>query len=85
MLKQIRCNDSNMFMSKQNQKLVLMPLYQIPENDDQQTQAEMENCGTLHAEVTEVREVVAKPTVSSRRGSQSEASREPNQPLTSER
>lgn len=62
-----------------------MPLYQIPENDDQQTQAEMEHCGTLHAEVTEVREVVAKPTVSSRRGSQSEASREPNQPLTSER
>ncbi|XP_067239322.1 bicaudal C homolog 2 [Chanodichthys erythropterus] len=60
-------------------------LEKIPENDDQQTQAEMENCGTLHAEVTEVREVVAKPTVSSRRGSQSEASREPNQPLTSER
>ncbi|XP_051717029.1 bicaudal C homolog 2 isoform X1 [Ctenopharyngodon idella] len=60
-------------------------LEKIPENDDQQTQAEMEHCGTLHAEVTEVREVVAKPTVSSRRGSQSEASREPNQPLTSER
>ncbi|XP_067312564.1 bicaudal C homolog 2 [Pseudorasbora parva] len=60
-------------------------LEKIPENDDQQTQAETETCVTPHAEVTEVREVVAKPTVSSRRGSQSEASRELNQPLTSER
>ncbi|XDV37704.1 hypothetical protein PO909_007267, partial [Leuciscus waleckii] len=60
-------------------------LEKIPENDDPQTQAETETCVSPHAEVTEVREVVAKTTVSSRRGSQSEASREPNQPLTSER
>lgn len=73
------------FMSKQNQKLVLMSLYQIPENDDLQTQAETESCVSPQAEVTELREVVDKTTVSSRRGSQSEASRDPNQPLTSER
>ncbi|CAM4617719.1 unnamed protein product [Leuciscus chuanchicus] len=60
-------------------------LEKIPENDDPQTQAETESCVSPHAEVTDVREVVAKTTVSSRRGSQSEASREPNQPLTSER
>ncbi|KAK7140937.1 hypothetical protein R3I93_015169 [Phoxinus phoxinus] len=57
-------------------------LEKIPENEDPQTQEETGSCVSPHAEVTEVREVVAKTTVSSRRGSQSEASREP---LTSER
>uniref|UniRef100_A0A671L9J5 Bicaudal C homolog 2 n=1 Tax=Sinocyclocheilus anshuiensis TaxID=1608454 RepID=A0A671L9J5_9TELE len=53
--------------------------------EDQPTQAETEPFVTSRAEVTEVREVVVKPSVSSRRGSQSEASREPNPPLTPER
>uniref|UniRef100_A0A673KRQ8 Protein bicaudal C homolog 1-B-like n=1 Tax=Sinocyclocheilus rhinocerous TaxID=307959 RepID=A0A673KRQ8_9TELE len=59
-------------------------LEKIPETEDQPTQAETEPCVTPHA-VTEVREVVVKPTVSSRRCSQSEASREPKPPLTPER
>lgn len=57
----------------------------ILETEDQPTQAEMESSITPHAEVTEVREVVVKPTVSSRRGSQSEALREPNPLLMPER
>uniref|UniRef100_A0A8C1IAM4 Bicaudal C homolog 2 n=1 Tax=Cyprinus carpio TaxID=7962 RepID=A0A8C1IAM4_CYPCA len=60
-------------------------LEKIPETEDQPTQAEMESSITPHAEVTEVREVVVKPTVSSRRGSQSEALREPNPLLMPER
>uniref|UniRef100_A0A672SRA3 Protein bicaudal C homolog 1-B-like n=1 Tax=Sinocyclocheilus grahami TaxID=75366 RepID=A0A672SRA3_SINGR len=60
-------------------------LEKIPETEDQPTQAETVPCVTPLAEVTEVREVVVKPTVSSRRGSQSEASREPKPPLTPER
>uniref|UniRef100_A0A673GH00 Bicaudal C homolog 2 n=1 Tax=Sinocyclocheilus rhinocerous TaxID=307959 RepID=A0A673GH00_9TELE len=49
-------------------------LEKIPETEDQPTQAETEPFVTSRAEVTEVR--------SSRRGSQSEASREPNPPLS---
>ncbi|KTF82242.1 hypothetical protein cypCar_00026653 [Cyprinus carpio] len=60
-------------------------LEKIPETEDQPTQAETESSITPHAEVTEVREVVVKPTVSSRRGSQSEALREPNPLLMPER
>uniref|UniRef100_A0A8C1PGS1 Bicaudal C homolog 2 n=1 Tax=Cyprinus carpio TaxID=7962 RepID=A0A8C1PGS1_CYPCA len=50
--------------------------------EDQPTQAETEPFITSHEEVTEV---LVKPSVSSRRGSQSEASREPNSPITPER
>ncbi|XP_052429558.1 bicaudal C homolog 2 [Carassius gibelio] len=57
-------------------------LEKIPETEDQPTQAETEPCVTPHAEV---REVIVKPNVSSRRGSQSEASREPNPLQTPER
>ncbi|XP_073777392.1 bicaudal C homolog 2 isoform X4 [Danio rerio] len=60
-------------------------LEKILENEDQQTQAESETCSMSHSEVTDVREVIVKPTPSSRRGSQSESSREFNQPITSER
>ncbi|XP_052005433.1 bicaudal C homolog 2 [Xyrauchen texanus] len=54
-------------------------LEKIPENEDHQTQAKTEDCVSPHLEMTEVREVVVKPTASSRRGSQSETPREPNQ------
>uniref|UniRef100_A0A8C2AA81 Bicaudal C homolog 2 n=1 Tax=Cyprinus carpio TaxID=7962 RepID=A0A8C2AA81_CYPCA len=54
----------------------------ILETEDQPTQAETEPFVPSHEEVTEV---LVKPSVSSRRGSQSEASREPNSPITPER
>ncbi len=38
-------------------------MFQIPETEDQPTQAETEPCIMPHAEVTEVREIVIKPTV----------------------